>query len=161
MSLPTDYAHTLEAAKRASTLQLLFRAARLLNAEALARANKNSKEFEHFRTSHTLLLPHIDLRGTRLTILAERLGVSKQAVGQLVSELEEFGVLERRPDPEDGRAKLVCFTKKGRRGLLEGLAELQALEGALARAVGSRRVSELHETLTRVLHVVERQALGK
>jgi hypothetical protein len=44
------------------------------------------------RRSHTSLLPHIDLGGTRVTDLAERLGVSKQAASQLVDDLEAIGV---------------------------------------------------------------------
>ena len=46
------------------------------------------------RPSHTALLPHIDLEGTRLTVLAERLGVSKQATSQLVGDMEEMGMVE-------------------------------------------------------------------
>ena len=61
------------------------------------------------RPAHTALFPHIDLSGTRQTALARRMGVSKQAVGQLVSELEQMGALERVPDPSDGRARLVRF----------------------------------------------------
>ncbi|MBX3248928.1 MAG: MarR family transcriptional regulator [Myxococcales bacterium] len=148
MSLaPTEpYEATLEHAKRASTAQLLFRCARLLNEHALATAPAPAHG-PRPRAAHTSLFPHIDLEGTRLTELARRVGVSKQAVGQLVDELEAMGVVERTPDPADGRAKLVRFTTRGRQGLLDGLRHLGAIEAQLAEAIGPARMSALHDAL--------------
>lgn len=59
------------------------------------------------------LIPHIDVDGTRSVDLARRMGVTKQAVGKLVRELEEDGLLRREPDGADGRAFLVKFTEPG------------------------------------------------
>jgi len=140
---------TLEAEKARSTLQLLFKAARLLNEDAIARVRDRTGQ--PVRVAHTALLPHVDLEGTRLTELARRVGVSKQAVGQLVDELEEMGQLERVPDPDDSRAKLVRFSKRGRKGLLDGLAVLGELEAELVAAVGKPRVAELHDTLAEIV----------
>jgi DNA-binding MarR family transcriptional regulator len=151
--MPEDLRQHLEAAKHASTLQLLFKAARLVNELGVARVRERSGE-PRLRPAHTALFPHVDLEGTRLTELARRVGVSKQAVGQLVNELEEMGVLERVPDPSDGRARLVRFTGGGA-GLLEGLAVLIELERELAGAVGAQRMAGLREALLALLEVVE------
>lgn len=120
---------TLDDAKQRSTLQLLFKAARLTNEAALARVRAATGQ-RHLRAAHTALFPHIDLQGTRLTEIARRVGVSKQAVAKLVDELVTLGVLERVPDPSDGRAKLVRFAGGGA-ALLPGLAVLQAYETEL------------------------------
>jgi DNA-binding MarR family transcriptional regulator len=144
------YRTELENQKSASTLQLLFKAARLLNEVALRRTRERTGVPE-LRTAYTSLLPHIDLEGTRLVELARRAGISKQAVGQLVDELEALGTCERVPDRSDGRAKLVRFSKRGRRQLLEGLALLRKLESELAAQIGRRRVEELRRTLTLIL----------
>lgn len=151
------YRERLEAAKRASTAQLLFKAARLLNDEALSRVRARSGE-RRLRASHTTLLPHIDLEGTRLTVLADKLGVTKQAAGQLVEELEQMGVLERVDDPTDGRAKLIRFSKAGRRGLLDGLGVLRELEQELAQRVGRTRMRALHDALGQIIDLLERAA---
>jgi DNA-binding MarR family transcriptional regulator len=140
------YRRRLEAAKHASTIQLLFRAARLLDEEALRRvAAKPGRP--KLRRSHTSLFPHVDLEGTRVTDLAERLGVTKQAVSQLVDDLERHGVLERVVDPDDARARRVRFTALGRAGLLDGLAVLQELEAECAKAIGEARMRELRRAL--------------
>lgn len=152
---PKDsYSQQLEAAKRASVGQLLFKTARLLNEKAIARVRRRTGRSE-LRTSHTALFPHIDLEGTRLTVLAGRLGVSKQAAGQLVEELEELGMVERVPDPSDGRAKLVRFTAGGRRGLLAGLQLLGEIEGELEQRVGAEQFAALHATLLVLLQALE------
>lgn len=140
----------LLAAKRASMAQVLFRCARLLNERALATLPASGAARP--RPSHMALFPHIDLQhGTRVTELAQRLGISKQAVTQLVDDLEAMDLVARIADPDDGRAKRVIFTAAGRSGLLEGLAHLQRLEKGLARAIGKQTMQTLHEALL-VLH---------
>jgi DNA-binding MarR family transcriptional regulator len=152
------YRRALDEAKRASVGQLLFKCARLWNEEALGRVRAASGH--DLRPSHTALFPHIALEGTRLTDLAERLGVTKQAVGQLVAELEGLGVLERVPDPRDGRAKLVRFSRRGRQGLLDGLGVLGAIEGELADALGARSMRVLHGLLARLCDRLEARRAG-
>ncbi len=142
-----DYERELEQQKSASTLQLLFKAARLLNEHALARTESDVE----LRAAHTALVPHIDLEGTRLVELARRVGTSKQAVGQLVDDLEALGTCERVADPNDGRAKLIRFSAKGRRQLLDGLSLLRQIEAELARELGERRMQQLKRTLERIL----------
>lgn len=146
---PSDaesFASALDHAKRESTAQLLFRCARLVNELALA-TMPGSSEGPRPRAAHTSLFPHIDLEGTRLTELARRVGISKQAVGQLVDDLEAMGVVERSPDPVDGRAKRVCFTPRGRQGLFDGLRHLRTVEAELADAIGTKKMRALHDAL--------------
>lgn len=63
--------------------------------------------------AHTNLLMHLDTQGTRLSVLAERAGITKQAMGNLAGELEGRGYIERQLDPSDKRAVLVSFTPQG------------------------------------------------
>lgn len=136
----------LERLKRESVGQLLFKCARLLNERALARVNRDESQ-PVLRPAHTNLFPHIDFEGVRLTELARRLGVTKQAVSQLVAELEELGVVELVPDPTDGRAKLVRFTPKGAQAIEHGLSVLRELECELEAQIGSARMRALHDAL--------------
>lgn len=141
-----NYVDRLEAAKRGSTAQLLFKTSRLFQDYALElmRGGLGNQEL---RASHMSLMPHIDLEGTRLTLLAERVGISKQAVGQLVDDLEAMGLLERKKDPQDGRAKLILFSEQGKAGLLEGLMVLGEMEAALALKLGAQTMKAFHQTL--------------
>lgn len=141
-----QFPEILEAAKRASTLQLLFKCARLVNERALATLPHDG-DGPRPRPAHMSLLPHIDLDGTRPSELARRVGVSKQAVGQLVDDLVTMGMVAREPDPTDRRAVLVVFTEHGRQSILAGLRHLRSLERQLTRAVGGEPMRGLRAGL--------------
>jgi len=153
------YKEALEEQKHGSTLQLLFKAARLLDEEALLRVAK-LPDRPRLRRSHTALFPHIDLDGTRVTDLAERVGVSKQAISQLLDDLEALGVVAREPDPADARSRRVVFTERGKKGLLEGLATLAKLEADLVRAVGEGPMRGLREGIVAVVAALDEGRLG-
>jgi DNA-binding MarR family transcriptional regulator len=149
---------TFEQRKRRSFLQVLFKTARLTNELAIERVREAMGD-QRFRAAHTSLFPHINSDGIRLTALAERVGVTKQAVQQLVDEMEAFGVVERVPDPRDGRAKLIRWTEEGREGLDFGLGVLVELEGELAEVVGEGELRGAHEMLLELVAYVESRSL--
>lgn len=140
----------LAASKRASTAQLLFKCARLVNERAMARVNARVNAGvggRVLKASYTALFPHLDFTGVRVVSLAQRLGISKQAVSQTLAELVEQGIVELVPDPADGRAKLARFTRRGAEAIGDGLVVLRGLEAELAAEIGARRMAALHDAL--------------
>ena len=79
-------------------------------------------------TSHHAVFENIDPEGTRLTVLAARAGLSHQAIGQVVAELERRGFVERVRDDADGRARLVRLTDDGRDLVKAALKAIAAIE---------------------------------
>jgi DNA-binding MarR family transcriptional regulator len=77
--------------------------------------------------AHVHITRHLPLEGARLTVLARRAGMSKQAMGDLVNQCEAWGLVTREADPLDARARRVQFTATG-------LAWLQAFGEAVAQA---------------------------
>ncbi|HSW20117.1 MAG TPA: MarR family transcriptional regulator [Ramlibacter sp.] len=77
--------------------------------------------------AHIHVTRHLALEGSRLTELAERAGMTKQAMGDLVTQCEAWGLVQRESDPTDARARRVRFTATG-------LAWLQAFRDAVAQA---------------------------
>jgi DNA-binding MarR family transcriptional regulator len=143
---------SFESAKRASVGQLLMKAGRLVNERALARLPASGPRP---RPSHTALLPHLDLEGTRMSTLAERLGITKQAVTQLVGDMEDMGLVRRVPDPSDGRAKLVVFADDGPTLLMHGMRVLMGVDAELEAALGERRYAALRSALLAVVAELE------
>lgn len=164
MALPPDLPPfdpaKLAAAKAQNLGHLLFRTARLLNELGVARTRARFG-IPGLRAAHMAVLPHLDLQGTRATELARRMGITKQAVGQLLDEIEALGVIERIPDPTDGRARVVRFTEQGRAGLLVGLGVLAGIEAELAAAVGPDAIDRLKGDLAALLPVVEALAAAE
>ncbi len=70
----------------------------------------------------------------RLTLLAAREGVTQPAMTQLISRLEESGLVRREPSAEDGRVVLVAITDEGRETLARRRANRrERLAGIVAR----------------------------
>jgi DNA-binding MarR family transcriptional regulator len=93
------------------------------------------------------------LRGgpARLTDMAERAGMTKQAFAEHVAHLERLGYVERAPDPEDGRAKLVVPTPRGREAMAIAEQAFADLEDEWGAAIGAERVAHLRSTLETLL----------
>lgn len=77
--------------------------------------------------AHIHITRHLSVRGSRLTELAASAGISKQAMGDLVSQCEAWGLVTRQSDPRDARARRICFTPTG-------LAWLAAFKAAVVQA---------------------------
>ncbi len=145
----------LEAAKLASWSQLIVKSARLLDEYLLEGIRNHQPELANLRRSHLMLFPQIPLEGIRLTTLAERLGVSKQAVGQLVDDLEAMQMLERIKDPDDGRAKLVRFVRGGER-IVEGVQGMRAAELEIEQGLQPGTGDRLRAILPELIQELER-----
>lgn len=142
-------AATLERARQQHVGRLLHRAARAYNVLALERLQ--AQGHTTLSLAHTNLLPHLETEGTRIVTLAERAGMTKQAAGQLVAELEAQGYVERRPDPADGRATRVQFTPKGWHYLLDAQEVKRAIEDEYRATLGEELWGRLNEGLHRLL----------
>ncbi len=137
-----------EALLQASLGQVLFRAARLYNEAALRRVQAGAAP--KLRFAHTQLFPHLSTSGIRSSALAKRLGVSKQAVGPLLEDLVDWGMVERVPDPSDRRASMVRLTPRGGEAILHGLTVLGQIEAELRGELGDGEMNRLHDTLSRL-----------
>ena len=96
-----------------------------------------------FGEARAAVITHLDRGGTRQAVLAKRLGLSKQAVQQFVDELEKDGIVERKPDPDDSRAKMVTFTAHGRRALADANIAKRRIEAAYLRRLGKVEFDQL------------------
>ena len=84
--------------------------------------------------AHIHITRHLAIRGSRLTELAQSAGMSKQAMGDLVTQCEAWGLVTRQTDAYDKRAKKVMFTN-------DGLLWLGAFERAVAQAESEFRAA--------------------
>ncbi len=134
--------------------RLLLAAHRTLAADLVVELEERG--WPDLRASQASLVLNVDRRfGTRLTELARRAGVTKQAMMIVVDELEVRGLVRRTPDPEDGRAKVVRLTARGRTFAAECRRAVAAVEARTRRTLGGRRYEGLRETLDLLLESEE------
>lgn len=105
--------------------------------------------------AHTMLLSHLDVEGTRITVLAERAGITKQSMGQLAIELEKKEYIERKVDPSDHRATLVLFTSKGWQFLRDAYELKKEIEAEYQAFLGEEEWLHLRATLSRLIEQQE------
>ena len=91
--------------------------------------------------AHIHIARHLAVQGSRLTDLAQRAGMTKQAMGALVNQCEAWGLVTREDDPTDARARRVVFTATG-------LAWLAAHKEAVAQATEEMRQAVSPEVTT-------------
>ena len=111
--------------------------------------------FDDIRPAHTAVFQHIQADGSRLSELAEKAQITKQSMGYLVDYLEQRGYLERRPDPTDRRATLICLTERGWDEIRAALAIIAAIEEDWGRRLGKQRLEQLRELLTELADTTE------
>ena len=100
------------------------------------------------RPVHNHVLRHLDREGTRASEIAERSGLTRQAITQIVDELEEVGVVLREPDPEDGRAKRIVYSPEAMVAFDEGQRLIVEIERRWKRELGAERWSLLKTALS-------------
>lgn len=103
--------------------------------------------FADHRVVHHNVMAHVTYEGIRLTELAEKAGITKQAMSELVHDLERLGYLTRTTDPRDRRAKLITFSEKGRAAVSEAMQAFGEIEFTL----GERSVRSLRRNLLKIL----------
>ena len=106
--------------------------------------------YPEVRPVHGCVFGTIGDGGDRLTELADRARMTKQSVGEVVSELEELGYVERVPDPGDGRAKIIRLTERGQASSELGYAIFDEIQQRWEERYGAERVRAMVELMREI-----------
>jgi DNA-binding MarR family transcriptional regulator len=110
----------------------------------------NTAGFEELRVPHMAVLQFPGPDGVRPGTLAERAGMSKQAINQLLRSLEALGYLVRSNAPDEGRARIIRLTKRGRAAYSKIHQILREVEQEWSAELGCNRFEQLKELLLQV-----------
>jgi DNA-binding MarR family transcriptional regulator len=140
-------------AARVAPSEMLIGALLRVPAQAIHRRiinELNAAGFEELRVPHMAVLQFPGPDGVRPGLLAERAGASKQAMNQLLRSLEGLGYLARSDAPDEGRARIVRLTKRGRAAYAKIHEILRDIEREWSAELGPRQFTQLKELLLRV-----------
>jgi DNA-binding MarR family transcriptional regulator len=107
--------------------------------------------FGDIREPHLQIFGNIRMGGIRLTELADRAQLSLAATSELVNDLAELGYVARRPDPADGRAKLIDLTERGRELMGYAGDRVADIEHRWSAVIGERNFTQMCRTMQRLL----------
>ena len=113
-------------------------------------AELNAAGFDDLRVPHMAVLQFPGPDRVRPSALAERAGMSKQAMNQLLKSLESLGYLVRSDVPDEGRARIVRVTRRGRAAYAKIHDILRDIERDWSAELGPKHFAELKELLFRV-----------
>jgi DNA-binding MarR family transcriptional regulator len=111
------------------------------------RTELEKSEFGDIRPTHGCVFRFVQGEGLRLTDIAERAGMTKQSVGEVVDDLVQRGYAKRIPDPDDKRAKLICLTNRGETAQAHGRKLFAKVEKRWAERYGADRIAALRDLL--------------
>jgi DNA-binding MarR family transcriptional regulator len=129
--------------------QLLTQLTRLFQTELFDRLI--AAGLKDARVPHTHVSAYIKAEGSRLTELAAQARMTLPAMSELVDDLQRIGIVERRPDPSDGRAKLICLTDAGWEAMRTARGVIAEIEADYAQLVGVERFEAAAQTLDELL----------
>lgn len=110
-----------------------------------------SRTKDHLRPSQFRVIAMVPYnRGINITELADRVGMTKQAIGQFVTTLVGSGHLVTEEDPQDRRLRIVRRTRRGDEVTQELAHMLDALEHRWAEQVGMERYAQFRQTLEQI-----------
>jgi DNA-binding MarR family transcriptional regulator len=119
-------------------------------------AHLRASGFGDVRISHGYVFQGLHAGDATITELADRLGISVQAVSKSVNELEGAGYLRRRRSTEDGRARTIHITPRGRRMIAASRVGRRRVTDEIGAALGERGAAELTALLRRAVAHFER-----
>ncbi len=103
--------------------------------------------YDDLSAAHVGLWRYPGLDGLRPSQVADRVGITKQSVNDLLGHLERHGYLLRVPDSADGRARVIRLTSRGRRLEQTIYAEAGSAQLRIAEILGPQRFAHLHSSL--------------
>src|SRR5262249_13416496 len=138
-------ARELRAHRNTRLYRPLNRTLRIYNRRVVA--GLHARGFTDFSPGFPPLLSNLDVEGTRIGVLAKRAGVTRQAAGQLLREIEKCGYVQRTEAADDARATVVRFTAKGRRLLANVFELVEEIEADFASHLGPGEFDRLRDML--------------
>lgn len=113
-------------------------------------AGVHARGFTDLRPAHGFAFARLAGSGATTGELAEHLNVTKQAASQMVEELVDKGYVERRPHPQDARARLIVLTARGVACTRAADEAAAAVLQPWAATLGPQRLQALRDDLAHI-----------
>jgi DNA-binding MarR family transcriptional regulator len=160
MPSPDQPAARLRTYRNSKLYRSLTRTLRVYNRRLIEALHQRG--FTDFSPAFPAMLSNLDTEGTRIGVLAARGGVTRQAAGQLLREIERCGYVELRASRADARVTMVHFTPRGRRMLAAVLELVEEIEGEFAETLRAGAFERLREGLLAIADRIDPEgALGQ
>jgi MarR family transcriptional regulator, temperature-dependent positive regulator of motility len=108
------------------------------------------------RGAHSAILEHMDTDGMCLTELAQRVGISQQATGKLIRDLERNGYAHSHIDSRDKRSRIIRLSERGVALIRDFEEILEEIRREYRSAIGEEAMQTFEQQLQRTARVLHR-----
>ncbi len=133
---------------RTPLIALVDKANRALQQDMVQQAH--ARGYPEIKYAHNAVFGTLQESGSRATDMADRAGITRQSMGEIIREMVGLGILEMRPDPDDRRAKLVTYTTYGLKTARAGYQHIIELEQQFAEEFGDKQYEIVRDVLERL-----------
>lgn len=144
--MSTEFTTYRELEKHAEPLTVLLETASQSFLRDLT-ARLRARGYETVTEPHLVLFGNLDCGATHAAQIAQRMGVSRQAISKTLRELQELGFLRLEDDPGRRNQKLVVMVERGMQLALDARAELRRIEAEIADRIGTDAMAALRMAL--------------
>jgi DNA-binding MarR family transcriptional regulator len=137
---------------RPPLIRLVDRANRAMQVNMVRQAHERG--YPQVKQAHNAVFGNLGEGGARASDMAERSGMTRQSMGEIIRDLVALGVVEMRPDPTDRRAKLVTYTPAGLELVSGGYHFIIDQEERFVEEFGSQLYEQLRAALERITELV-------
>jgi DNA-binding MarR family transcriptional regulator len=106
--------------------------------------------YEFIGATHIRVLSQIADQGTELSVVINRVGLSKQGINKIIRQLEAADIITLEVNPLDSRSRIIQFTKAGKKFLGVGLEAIDELEEEYIKVLGKKDFVHLKTSLVKV-----------
>lgn len=103
-----------------------------------------------YAEARSSIVPYVSPEGTKQSEIVVRMGLSKQAVQQLIKDLEAAGIVRREPDPDDARGRIVMFTEAGLNANRDSVRAKRKVEATMRAQLGDAEFDQLYALLKKI-----------
>jgi DNA-binding MarR family transcriptional regulator len=125
--------------RRRSLGRHLYTLYRIYDSRVLA--GLHSAGFTDIRPVHTDIVRSVDVGGSRVTDIATRCNITKQAAGQVIKELVSLGYMSQMTDRHDTRVRIVIFTAKGMNLIVHLGGIFKRIDSKMAAVIGKQELA--------------------
>ncbi|MCO1336954.1 MarR family transcriptional regulator [Microbulbifer sp. OS29] len=144
----SEFSHDLLALRETNIGRLFQYAAKTYSERAVALLHNYG--FSDITLSHTQLISNLSTTGDSITSLAEKAGMTKQAMGQLANELQSKGYVKKVPNEQDKRSSMVQFTQRGEEALTAAYKIKLQIDVEYAKLLGVDNLKNLRKLLEKL-----------
>lgn len=115
--------------------------------------NLSKAGYPDMKVGYMAFLMNIGPDGITTTELAKKIRVTKQAMSKTSKELQNLGLIELTPHPDDARSSLITLTTHGMKVIIHARQKLTGLTEQYIKAVGQKKYMETLDTLNKIIQV--------